>query len=237
MKARDNDIELVKARPYLPVVVLSVDPGQQSGAAILDGTRPGPPVMHQCQTVDIMSDMVERMITTAYELAAKRQAMLVFVYETWGRGGLMGLDAWVGLGEKRGGWKRAAHMIGNQYPNVVTATTQIQCGTWRKYMIPETGDRSTGTFAPFTPDGWKAAAAKVVAKLYPDIGIDSPDEAESMLIGTYALQSIEVCKVVPKRYLNARDFDASGYSAPPKRKRSKRKEPPEVVIKKVVTRL
>jgi hypothetical protein len=193
------------ARPALPCVVLSVDPGLRAGATII---APDPsswaPAIALSGPVDSMSREPEAVIRTAITIAQTRRMRLYLVTEEWGRGGPLGIDQWLGLGERRGIWKREFRLIGAETedsPIRGDSSFHVNARTWRSRMIFETGERVSGTFRPFDTDGWKRAATRSLLALAPDSVIESADAAESALQGLYAIRSDELRKKLGPRYL------------------------------------
>ena len=193
------------ARPALPVVVLSVDPGTKAGATIV---VPDPstwaPAVALSGPVDSMTREPESVIKAAIEIARARRMRLYLVTEEWGRGGPLGIDQWIGLGERRGIWKREFRLLGQEVedsPIRSDASLHVNARTWRSRMIFETGERVSGSFRPFDTDGWKRAASRTLLELVPGAVIESADAAESALQGLYAIRSDELRKKLGPRYL------------------------------------
>lgn len=178
------------------------------------------------ETVDPFTRSVEEIIEQTIEIAVARNMLVVLATEEWGRGGPLGIDQWIGLGERRGIWKRALRVT-NHMP---TKIVHINARTWRSHMIDETGDRSSGTFVAYDTDGWKRAATRVYTEVFDaPPPIETADAAEAALLGAYAIRSNEVLKVLGVRYLAAHGFEASAeYVLPPESTKRQRKERADV---------
>ncbi len=213
MRARERAAEKRKeehvaffARDAWPVVVLSVDPGARAGASVIAPDTSRRPKVVLNEAIDTSSRGVEAMVQHGIAIARARSMMLMLAIEEWGRGGPLGIDQWIGLGERRGIWKREFLLLGSETdePSPVRQTDSIlhvNARTWRSRMIFETGERVADTFRPFDTDGWKRAATRTLAQLAPGLEITSADAAESALQGLYAIRSDELGKRLGKRYL------------------------------------
>ena len=128
---------------------------------------------------------------------------MVTVLEDWGKGGHMTLSSWVGMGEQRGPWRRAAIMAAEHYSMVTKGRIALVAQTrWRSRVIEETGDRSSGEFVRFDAAGWKAAAVRVAPELVVDGYVPHGENAaEAVCLGYYAARSDEVGKLIPKTVL------------------------------------
>lgn len=214
-KRRARDRASYFARPYLPAVVLAIDPGEQAGAAILlPAATPNPPRLWYVGTVeDVMRGREpETIVRSALALADRLNLKLVMVLEEWGRGGPLGIDQWIGLGERRGVWKRALYLEGGDSEVLATRpVVQVAASTWRAQMIERTGNRVGEKFVAFGKDDWKRAATNEFGRTWPTEKIDSADAAEAALLGAYALRSDKVFERLGKRYMASKGFDTEAY--------------------------
>lgn len=199
------------ARPAFPVVVLSVDPGTRAGAAVIAPGTDGRPKVVLCEAIDSATRALEAMISSAIAIARAKDMMLLLAIEEWGRGGPLGIDQWIGLGERRGLWKREFLLLGSEAPapspiRKSESIVHVNARTWRSRMIFETGERVADTFRPFDTDGWKRAATRTLLAHAPDVAIETADAAEAALLGLYSIRSDELHKRLGKRYLASRGF-------------------------------
>ena len=188
-------------RRPLPCILLSVDPGATSGATLLD-SGPGGIRLEECREVRLDSRDVESSIKNAINLHFDTGRPLVFAFETWGAGGMRGIDQWLGLGEARGVWRREARAQ-CALKGVVHREVLINMTRWRSRVIESAGGHDeTGKFQRFTPDEWKEAALKKAEDFFMDAVIPPYDAAESACMGIYAIRSDEVLKKLPTRVLD-----------------------------------
>lgn len=224
-----------------PVVVLAADPGEMAGASLVlplaavPKRRPGPALLSDAsltgcvgagpaadtvcvwaREVRTYSRDVERCVEDAARFAHSCGLKLILAVEEWGRGGPLGIDSWIGLGEMRGAWKRAVILAADRYPDVIkisSCTVRVNMTTWRSHMLEETGDvGSTGRHIPFDSDGWKRAATRRCSQVYPALTIEGANAAEATLQGAYAIRSDEL-----GRKLSPSLLKKSGMQAPPPR--------------------
>jgi len=199
-----------------PVVVLAVDPGAVSGAAIVTPSDGG--LVEHLEVVDPMTTRIEELLDDAADRARSLDAELILALEDWGSGGLVGIKTWLGLGATRGYWRRAAMLAARAELDDVLVQSRccvhVNMRTWRGRMIDESGDRDEhGRFHPYDSDGWKRAATRTLARLQPHVRMSGADEAEAGLIGLYGIRSDEVGRLLPDRYLRARGFDVAAVRA------------------------
>jgi hypothetical protein len=194
-KKRRLEVEAIRARRPLPAIILSVDPGTNSGWSI---QLPDYDAEHGSTHVygSGVSDILERVWTLArfYDKPA------YLVTETWGAGGPLGIEQWLSLGEKRGAWKREfARRFGQTY--AMRRMVHVFATSWRSVMIGTNGEERDGKFVRFDSNGWKRAATRAFSKYYPDDRIEDADAAEASLMGYYACRSDTVREAMLKREL------------------------------------
>lgn len=191
-------------REPFPAVILAVDPGKKAGASIIISKPRQGLFLAFCSPIDTFTRQVEATFTTAIRLARECDLYLVLVLEEWGRGGPLGIDQWIGLGEARGAWRREFILRCNEETSPRLIQSKIMTTSqsrWRSRVIPETGDRSSGTFKAFTPEQWKEAAHRAALDYFPSDWVPPLDASESACIGVYAARSDELGKLIGKREL------------------------------------
>lgn len=203
--------EAWRARRPWPVVTLNVDPGDDAGVTILaPGIGSLGPRVIEIGTVDTYSRAVERWVDRAIAIARGAGLPLILVTESWGKGGPLGIDQWLGLGAMRGTWRREVMIRAGDASDVLTKSRSmlsIEMTTWRSFMIEETGGRdANGGFVRFEPEDWKRAATRTFVKLYPGVDIPDANAAESALLGSYAMRSDELGSMLPETFLRKRGF-------------------------------
>lgn len=210
-KKRRRSERLWWRRHPWPAVVLSIDPGKEAGAAIFAGLPParGPSVYE----VDIYTDAVEDIVEEAGQLASDLRIPLVLVLEEWGRGGPLGIDQWIGLGESRGAWRRAFVMYCNEHVEregridlfSKSRVALVPQTRWRSVVVPETGvETDIMGWRPFDSDEWKEAAKRALTPHFPELDVEAtPNAAEAACQGLYAIRSDEVGKLLPATFLSA----------------------------------
>lgn len=222
-------------RPPWPCVVLGVDPAAEAGAALAvpqstrvdtSGDEEDGYTLLIAREVDTRTRAVEATLEEACEVARARGLQLVVSMESWGAGGRLGINQWLGMGEAVGAWKRAALLMAasGQWRDVLTLSRSIlrvQQSTWRSWMVEESGDRSSGKFVPFDSEGWKCAATRACARLFPTLSVEGANAAEAALLAGYTMRSDELGRLLPETYLRARGFEPP----PPEPSTSKRRRP------------
>lgn len=198
-----------------PAIVLAIDPGREAGAAIFG---PFDPVVFE---VDIFTRDVEGIVELAAELALKHRLPLVLALEEWGKGGPLGIDQWIGLGESRGAWRRAfiiycrenAEKEGRIGLFVKTRIILVPQTRWRSVVVEETGFiHPVMGWRPFATEEWKEAATRSIATRIPGIDVDGkPNAAEAACLGLYVVRSDELGKMLPATFLASH-----GLTYPPK---------------------
>lgn len=233
--------EAWRARPPWPCAVLAADPGERAGAALIVPSISGgfgPGHLTHCvwaREVRTYTRDVERCVEDAAREAARLELLLVLIVEEWGRGGPLGIDSWIGLGEMRGAWRRTVVLAADKYPNTIRPSrcvARANMTTWRSHMIEETGDvDAAGRRRAFDPDGWKRAATRACSQIYPYLKLEGANAAEAALIGAYGLRSDEVGRKLPASLLRSR-----GLEAPPARtaRDPRRKERLDAETRRVV---
>jgi hypothetical protein len=167
--------------------------------------------------VDPFTRDIERVFDAAIEVADDRDLDLVVAIETWGRGGPMGIEAWVGLGAARGYWKREALLRAAECPTRRLVKSRclvdINMRTWRSQLHDEHGTKvphptKPGHFkhVPYDEEGWKKAATRLLADIAPRVRVDGADAAEAGLVALYAHRSDEVGKKLPITLLRKHGF-------------------------------
>ena len=157
--------------PGAAVVILAIDPGATSGAALHYGGRPR--LAWTCATAAERAEVIATALRTAADLGAP----LVVVMERWTAGGARGHAQIVGLGAQAGRWLEALELAGIPAADVVRVYPQ----TWRAVLAPM--PRKTGAAA-------KASARRVAAGY---LGREVlTDAAEATCIALWAAQSDDV---------------------------------------------
>lgn len=163
--------------PGAAAVILAIDPGATSGAALHHGGRPR--LAWTCATA---ADRAE-VIATALRTAADIGVPLVVVMERWTAGGARGHAQIVGLGAQAGRWLEALELAGIPAADVVRVYPQ----TWRAVLAPM--PRKTGEQA-------KASARMVAAG---HLGREVlTDAAEAACIALWAAQSDEAAAMAAR---------------------------------------
>lgn len=160
-------------------LILAIDPGATSGAAILDAVT-----MHEWATVKTARERRE-MVCLARQRAAATGAALVVVGESWKgrRTGTMSMASITGLGAAWGRWLEQLEIVNHPKRRII----RIDTGTWRKTLFG--GRRRKGA-------EFKELARRWCKQRY---GIDLPhDVAEAACLGNAALMTGLVDKVLPK---------------------------------------
>jgi hypothetical protein len=203
-----------------PVVVLGVDPGNSVAGAGLSVPRTTGPDLLWARNVDPFTREIERVFDDALEVADDLGYDLVVAIETWGRGGPMGLEAWIGLGAAKGYWKRETLLrcAEDNTGRLVKSRCllDVNMRTWRSFMHDEHGTKvphptKPGQFkhVPYDEEGWKKAATRMLADLCPTVRVDGADAAEAGLVALYAHRSDELGKKLPKTLLRDHGFAAA----------------------------
>lgn len=187
-----------------PCVILAIDPGRLAGASILISTPLNGLVLYKTVQVNTLTRDVESIVHEAVTIAKQKELHLVLVLETWGKGGNLGINQWIGLGESRGPWRREFLIRCDKENHKHISKSRVIMVTqnrWRSRVIKETGDRSSGQFKRFTPEQWKEVAHKTALEYFINTWVPPLDAAESACLGLYAARSDEVGSKLGKKYL------------------------------------
>jgi hypothetical protein len=213
-----------KRRPW-PCVVLGVDPAAAAGWSLAlpeppprekVGAAPGSDVelgYHVLCAAEVNTGTraLENAIQSAVKVARLRKLHLVVSLESWGSGGRLGINQWLGMGEAVGAWKRATLLAAQEgCGDVLTVTRSIlrvQQSTWRSRMVDESGDRSSGKFVPYDSEGWKRAATRMCSIRFPYLQLEGANAAEAVLVAGYTMRSDELGRLLPDTYLRAQGFE------------------------------
>ncbi len=187
--------------------MLGIDPGSRAGASIFIKGQ----LIASCAVVT-NTRALEAFIDRAIEEAARVELPLIVLIEEWGRGGPRGIEQWIGLGGALGAWRRALELARVEHPNGAVLgkgkIARIMMSRWRSKMISETGERDAlGKFKTFDAEGWKKAATRTCARLYPQLTLDSSDQAEAILIGDYGARGDEVGALLSAKHLAKHGFE------------------------------
>jgi hypothetical protein len=192
------------ARGPWPAIVLAVDPGKISGATIAE-SGPGGIRVRLCEQVDIYAGRgLEEVVEYAAGIAESEGLPFAACLETWGSGGPMGLDHWIGLGEARGPWRRELVLASKRYACVVRSRIcLVTQSRWRSRVVPETGGvGENGEWRPFSSEEWKEAALRAAMSYVPDAHIPPLDAAESACMACYFVRSDELLEALSRRELD-----------------------------------
>lgn len=196
-----------------PCVILAVDTGQISGVTVAASTPEDGQAVLMCKAIDVYEPGgIEDCILTAVAEARTWKLPVAVMFEDWGRGGLT-MDAFVGMGEKRGMWRRAIILEAHRRKREDRAgwdtlnasrILHVAQATWRSRVIPESGVRNAeGVWRKFNPDEWKVQAKKTAETHFPETLIPPLDAAESACMAVFAARSDGVLRVLPKKVLDA----------------------------------
>lgn len=205
-KKRQREERLWWRRQPWPAIVLSIDPGKAAGAALfVPGRAP------RIEEVDIYTDRVEELIEDGGQLASDLRLPFVLAMEEWGRGGPLGIDQWIGLGEARGAWRRAFLMYCNEHTEregridlfSKSRVMLVPQSRWRSVVVPETGvETDVMGWRPFDSEEWKEAAKRAILAHFPELDVDAaPNGAEAACQGLYALRSDELGALLSASFL------------------------------------
>lgn len=195
-------------RPW-PCYILTCDPGIRAGATLIESRPYGIDIVFS-RGVDTYTREVEKVFEDALTAIAGNELPVVVVLEDWGRGGPMGIQQWIGLGEQRGAWRRLAVIEAAESPHRFSTKriVKVTQSRWRSRVIEETGVTPPGgKWRKFNPDEWKKIAHQTARGVFPDGYVpEDPDAAESAMIAYYAARSDEVGKVLGVRYLKSHGY-------------------------------
>jgi len=187
-------------------VYLGVDSGKRSGATIgmCADPRKGLQIL-RCEGVDLDTRDLELVVEHAVDLAEQYSLPLIAMLETWGRGGPLGLDQWIGLGEARGPWRRELRIRCKDTDALTLKRILLASQSrWRSLVVTETGGEVDGEWVAFDPPGWKLAAKRAAEAHFVDAYVPPDDAAESACIVVYASRSDAAAEALGARYLAKR---------------------------------
>jgi hypothetical protein len=207
-KSRKIDpVEFIKKSPS-DAIVLSIDPGAESGWALLIGNSNGIIDRHSSGRVSVFETReVEIIIQTAIDLALMMHKPLYMFLEHWpspfsGKA----IHTYLGLGEARGIWRREFNLkcrenydrnirIGRTNVLAQNRDMLVNVGTWRGALIQETGCYKNGKPAKcnIPNNNWSIPVRPFSSRQY-ELRIDSLDTKQSYFIeippGIYTTQDI-----------------------------------------------
>lgn len=188
-------------------MVLGVDPGATSGAGIVVPDASWRPRLVRVASCDVWDPAaVSAVVADAFVEATRRGVDLVLACETWGAGGIMGINAWLGLGEARGVWKAVFLAQGGTRKRIV----HVNMNEWRGAMLLETGQRDeTGKHVRFDTDEWKRQATRTLAELTEHrVEIPGADAGEAGCLALHAARMPAVLDALGKRYIARHSWPA-----------------------------
>lgn len=165
-------------------VLLAIDPGATSGAAIFEPSLDHPPAdvcgNYSCTTPGLR----QHVVTHAISVASKHDLPLIVVAEQWA-GKMTGMT-YAGLGASWGRWCEQLEIAGHD----MKAIDRIQVAKWRSTIFGQTRIVGSGrTAAERRKDAtrkWKQRAIDWVRVAF---GIEvGPDEAEAVCLGMAAMR-------------------------------------------------
>lgn len=166
-------------RPWA-AVILAIDPGADSGAAIFDHGK-----LLQWQAAKTYGGM-KRIALEAHEHAAFINAPLVCVIESHSVWSGWSAKAREGVIENVGLWKNAIKGLPARRPT--TKIVRVNVSTWRARML---GKSSKGEHRNFKSEALIMATTKMTIDNLRDPGLDH-NTAEAILIGHWATRAGEV---------------------------------------------
>lgn len=192
-----------------PCVLLCADPGLISGGVIIV-SRPGGLVLREAKEIHVLEDRaLEGVIECGIAVSKQTRLPLIGVLEDWGSGGPRGLSQWIGLGEKRGVWRREMILRARDHGIKIVEVAQ---SVWRGRVLDQTGahelDEETGLekWRPFEPKEWKDLAHRSALDYFMDAWVPPLDSSEAACMGVYAARSDEVLRALGNRYLKQQGF-------------------------------
>ena len=189
-----------RARPAIPITVLSIDPGATSGYALLSSTGE----VLDIGTVDVSTRQLEAVLAKAVDVSGIDPVALVT--ETWGTGGPLGIDQWLGLAAARGAWERTHKLVSTPESFHI----RVAVSTWRGTMVDAT---RTESGKRFDSARWKreCRATAVLQHGIPE-ALATPDAAEAYLMGYYAQRSAELAAALPPAYAKRLGLDLAPWT-------------------------
>ena len=215
------DNHTFRNRAPLPVIILAVDPGAESGYAIYDGVAGEFASYGTAEPMNAGGDALHRVVTVAKETARRYRRGGVRIYlatESWGTGGARGMKQWLGLAEMRGVWKYCfvEHTKIEKHDGTVMTWPEshvdVPMQSWRsKYIDATRYTTKTGKSRRFKPEEWKALSltearrAIDVFKVRDDMDHNA---AEACLIAAYAARSDGLRERLSDTYLRKMNWNA-----------------------------
>lgn len=165
-----------------PIAILAIDPGAESGFSFwLEG------VYQTSGTVKTQSER-EQVVHKSIEVAAAEHLHLIVVGETWSPGGWKSIAAIAGTGAAWGLWSSELERAGFPKSRIV----RVKPNDWRRMTVGTQGKRAA-----------LKERAKAFASRLTNMIVQSPDQAEAIVIGYWATRAGEVAKKIPKRPVRA----------------------------------
>lgn len=161
-------------------VVLAIDPGSKSGAAVMHGGQ-------LIQSWALKLDDIEQraaVVQTAIGTAIALNLPLMAILERWRGGGKWGTRAIAGTGASYGVWRD--ELIRAGYPK--SRITTVYPTEWRGRVFGFAAGRSSNE--------WKRIAVEYVQARF-DVTLKA-DEAEAVCIALWGVDADKVLKRVPK---------------------------------------
>jgi hypothetical protein len=204
VSSRDQILREWWDRPLWPAIIIAVDSGKSAGVTIIKSVTSSGIELIRCSNIDTYSRDIEMVVREGIQEAIFNEMYAIMVLETWGRGGKLGINQWIGLGETRGPWKREFKIICKELASKYASgkkVIQVAQNTWRSKVIKETGYRTDSKFSRFNSGQWKDVAHNTALKIYSGDWIPPNDAAESACIAAYASRCVEIGKLLPRTYL------------------------------------
>lgn len=200
-KARKRAPRKAKLSAYpvaLPCVLLAIDPAACSGWALFLEGRP----VTWGELAASNSTGIDAVLLQACELAGRTKLPLVVLGEDWGRGGVLGLSQWQGLGGAWSAWKFGCERAVEKGLAVVPSRIlRVQQSTWR----------SPFGLASLGRDVVKAYSVRAAFnQLGIKLALDQHDVAEALLIGLWGARAGEVGAKLPVKIMRARGLYREG---------------------------
>lgn len=185
----------------LPCVLLAIDPATTSGWALF---LEGKPVSWGALAASD-SNGIDAVLLQACELTSRTKLPLVVLGEDWGRGGVMGLAQWQGLGAGWGAWRYACDRArAKGLPVVESRVMRVTQTTWRAAF----------GLSSLRREHVKAYSVRAARER---LGITLTDEqhdtAEALLIGLWGARAGAVGSKLPAKIMRARGLYREGTRA------------------------
>ena len=172
-------------------LLLAIDPAGTSGFALfVEGKAESWGALAASD-----SEGIDRVLLEACELASRAQLPLVVLGEDWGRGGVLGLAQWQGLGGAWSAWKYGCDRARFKgLPVVESRILRVKQSVWRKpYGLNLVRD---------VVKAYSVRAAK--AHVGVTVAPEQHDIAEALLIGHWGSRAGEVGAKLPVKIMRAR---------------------------------